>query len=262
MKLIINIFGLKRFADVSLIATGLSPWQLGLSSIKRALAPTHRSVLFIAILFFFLLPRTIYSQDKKPAFWNDIQTFKKQDSANFPGAGKILFVGSSSFTRWTDVQTYFPTYPIINRGFGGSSLVDQVRYVKDIVYPYKPKQIIIYCGENDLASSDTITAKMVYNRFVQLFNLIRNKFPAIPIAYISMKPSPSRQLLMSKMREGNTLVQKFLKTKKQAVFIDVYKEMIDDEGKPRPELFGNDNLHMNKNGYAIWQKAISPWLKK
>jgi lysophospholipase L1-like esterase len=215
----------------------------------------------MALLFFVLSPVIASAQDR-PAFWNDIQNFKKQDSAHFPGTNKILFVGSSSFTNWKDVQDYFPAYPIINRGFGGSTLLDQVRYVKDVVFPYKPKQIIIYCGENDLASSDTVTAKMVFNRFVQLFNLIRNKFPNVPIAYISMKPSPSRQLLMHKMREGNKLIRNYLKTKKQTAYIDVYKDMIDDEGKPIAELFGEDNLHMNKKGYTIWKKEIEPYLKK
>ncbi len=229
--------------------------------IWRALALNNWANLFKVTLFFLLMPNLADAQNK-PAFWDDIQAFKKQDSASFPGTNKILFVGSSSFTKWTDVQDYFPSYPIINRGFGGSTLVDQVRYVKDVVFPYRPKQIIIYCGENDLASSDTVSARMVYNRFRQLFTLIRNKFPNVPILYISMKPSPSRQLLMPKMIEGNALIQKFLKTQKLTRFIDVYKEMIDDEGKPRPDLFLDDNLHMNKTGYAIWKKAIEPYLKK
>jgi lysophospholipase L1-like esterase len=223
--------------------------------------PSKWRTFSMAMLLFLLSPVIAGAQDR-PAFWNDIQNFKKQDSAHFPGTNKILFVGSSSFTNWKDVQDYFPAYPIINRGFGGSTLQDQVRYVKDVVFPYKPKQIIIYCGENDLASSDAITPKMVFNRFVYFFNLIRNKFPNVPIAYISMKPSPSRQLLMPKMREGNKLIRNYLKTKKQTAFIDVYKDMIDDEGKPIAELFGEDNLHMNKKGYTIWKRAIEPYLKK
>jgi lysophospholipase L1-like esterase len=228
---------------------------------KLLALPLKRRTFSIAFLFLLVAPVITAAQDR-PAFWNDIQNFKKQDSAHFPGTNKILFVGSSSFTNWKDVQDYFPAYPVINRGFGGSTLQDQARYVKDVVFPYKPKQIIIYCGENDLASSDAITAKIVFNRFVYFFNVIRNKFPNVPIAYISMKPSPSRQLLMPKMREGNKLIRNYLKTKKQTAFIDVYKDMIDDEGKPIAELFGEDNLHMNKKGYAIWKKAIEPYLKK
>src|SRR5260221_1363110 len=213
-------------------------------------------------LFILLFLSAGFSQAQLPAFWDDIQAFKKQDSTHFPGTNKILFSGSSSFTKWTDVQSYFPSYPIINRGFGGSTLINQIRYVKDVVYPYKPKQIVIYCGENDLASSDTVTAKIVYNRFMQLFKLISDKFPNLPIIYISMKPSPSRLLLMPKMREGNSLIQNFLKSQKQTVFINVYNEMVDDEGKPIHELYLEDDLHMNAKGYALWKRAIEPHLKK
>lgn len=196
-----------------------------------------------------------------PPFWNDIQNFKKQDSVSFPPKNAILLIGSSSFTKWTDVQGYFPGYTIINRGFGGSTLLDEIRYVNDIVFPYQPKQIIIYCGENDLASSDTVTAPMVLDRFKQLFQMIRDKTEA-PIAYISMKPSPSRRHLFPKMREGNQLIKDFLATQKNTEFIDVHQKMLGVIGEPISEIFLDDSLHMNAKGYAIWKKEIEPYLIK
>jgi lysophospholipase L1-like esterase len=170
-----------------------------------------------------------------PPFWNDIQNFKKQDSVSFPPKNAILLIGSSSFTKWTDVQDYFPGYTIVNRGFGGSTLLDEIFYVNDIVFPYQPKQIIIYCGENDLASSDTVTAAMVADRFKQLFQMIREKTEA-PIAFISIKPSPSRRHLIPKMREGNQLIKDFLTTQKNTSFIDVHQKMLNTIGEPIPEI--------------------------
>jgi len=196
-----------------------------------------------------------------PLFWNDIQNFKKQDSVSFPPRNAILLIGSSSFTKWTDVQDYFPGYTIVNRGFGGSTLLDEIFYVNDIVFPYQPKQIIIYCGENDLASSDTVTAAMVFDRFKQLFQLIRYKTES-PIAYISMKPSPSRRHLFPKMRQGNQLIKDFLATQKNVVFIDVHEKMLNTVGEPFPEIFLSDSLHMNAKGYTIWQKEIQSYLLK
>ena len=61
-----------------------------------------------------------------PPFYEDIQAFKKQDKDSMPPKKAILFVGSSSFTKWTDVQDYFPKHTIINRGFGGSTLEDVI----------------------------------------------------------------------------------------------------------------------------------------
>jgi lysophospholipase L1-like esterase len=194
-------------------------------------------------------------------FYNNIQHFKQADSAHFPPKKAVLFIGSSSFTMWKDVQEYFPQHTIINRGFGGSTLPDLIRYVDDIVFPYDPRQVVVYCGENDFALSDTVSAATVAQRFITLFTMIRDRYPRIPVVYISMKPSPTREREIPKMVEGNRIIQEFLKKKKRARFIDVYHLMLDADGKPRKELFIHDMLHMNKSGYAIWQKALEPYLK-
>ena len=196
-------------------------------------------------------------------FYNDIQHFKKLDSAQFPPQHAILFVGSSSFTKWKDMQDYFPGYPIINRGFGGSSLPDVIQYANDIIIPYQPKQIVIYCGENDLAGTDTtVSGKIVFERFKQLFVLIRKQLPNVPIAYVSMKPSPSRIKLWPKMITGNALIKKYLVKQKRTMYIDVYNNMFNKDGTVMKDIFVEDNLHMNAKGYAIWQKIIKPYLLK
>ena len=198
-----------------------------------------------------------------PPFYNEIQDFKQQDSIRFPPKQAILFVGSSSFTKWTDVQDYFPGYPIINRGFGGSSLPDVIRYVNDIIIPYHPKQIIIYCGENDIGGSDTtVNGKVVFNRFKQLFMLIKKQLPKVAVGYVSMKPSPVREKLWPKMIDGNSRIKKMLAKQKNAVFIDVYHKMFTKDGTVMKDIFIEDNLHMNAKGYAIWQKVIAPYLLK
>lgn len=214
--------------------------------------------LFLSLLFFI----AVFSAAVAQPFSGEIAAFKKQDSLSFPPKNAILFVGSSSFTMWKDVQDYFPGYTIINRGFGGSTLPDVIYYVDEVIVSYHPKQIVIYCGENDLASSDTVTAKDVFERFKTLFQLIREKLPQVPVAYVSMKPSPSRANLSEKMIQANGWIKSFLAKQKKTAYIDVYTKMLGKDHKPRPELFLGDRLHMNKAGYTIWQKAIKPYLKR
>jgi lysophospholipase L1-like esterase len=214
---------------------------------------------FIPFLFAFLF--TGLCLDAQP-FAGEIRAFRQQDSLKFPPPGEILFVGSSSFHFWQDVNDYFPGYHIINRGFGGSSLPDLIRYAPDIIYPYHPRQVVIYCGENDLAASDTVTAQTVVSRFRDLFSLVREHLPGIPILFVSLKPSPSRSALMPKMVDANTQIRRFLKHQKKASFLDVYSLMLDSDGKPRSDIFRADLLHMNPAGYAIWKKAIEPHLLK
>ena len=195
-------------------------------------------------------------------FADEIREFKKQDITNPPSSSAILFVGSSSFRKWTDVSSYFPGYTIINRGFGGSTFPDVIRYAPDIIYPYHPKQVVIYCGDNDLASSDAVTADTVFERFRVLFELIRTNLPGENILFVSIKPSPSRARLKEKMEKANLLIQTYLSLQQHAAFADVYHKMLNPDGSVVTDIFLEDNLHMNAKGYAIWQKVIQPYLIK
>ena len=215
----------------------------------------------LTLLFVFFCINAI-AQKAKPPFWQDIQNFRHQDSIQSPPAHPILFVGSSSFTKWTDIQNYFPGYTILNRGFGGSTLLDVLRYEEDVIFKYDPKQIVIYCGENDLASSDTVTATMVADRFKNLFSEIRAVYPNVPVVFISLKPSPSRWRLKEKQIAANNMIEKYLKKQKNAEFVSVWNAMLDSDGKPKQEIFIEDNSHMNAKGYAIWQKKLQSYLIK
>jgi lysophospholipase L1-like esterase len=219
-----------------------------------------RNRYLISFLLFFL-PIALFAQ-AHPPFWDEIQAFKKEDSVKPPPKNAIVFVGSSTFRMWENVQQDFPGHAIINRGFGGSSLPDVIRYQNTIIYSYHPKQVVIYCGDNDLAASDTVTATLVFSRFKQLFNSIRKKLPAASIVFVSIKPSPSRQRLMPKMDSANKMIKNFLSKNKKTAFVDVYHKMLNADGTPKDELFRDDKLHMKPNGYAIWKDAIKPYLLK
>lgn len=215
------------------------------------------AILFLSGIFW--CP-CVFAQQQEP-YHDEIQAFKKQDSLKPPPKNGIVFIGSSSLRKWTDLEKTFADYHAINRGFGGSTLTDAIYYEHDLVDPYQPKQVVIYSGENDIAYGN-VTAQMVLNRFKTLFKLIRDKQPLLPVAFISIKPSPSRAQFQPIMIEANQLIKNFLQKERKTVFIDVYKKMLNEQGQMRPELFGPDMLHMNAMGYQIWTDAIRPHLIK
>lgn len=203
----------------------------------------------------------IFSQDKKPMFWQDIQNFKKLDQESVPPKDAILLIGSSSFTKWQDVSEYFPGKTIINRGFGGSRLTDLNYFSEDLLNAYQPKQIIIYCGENDFADDANLKADVVVDRYKTFYRKIRSKFPNIQVDYISIKYSPSREHLWKQMKEANKKIAKFMKKEKNADFIDITSIMNDTNGNVRKELFVEDMLHMTPEGYQLWTKVMKPYMK-
>lgn len=123
----------------------------------------------------------------------------------------------------------------------------------------EPSVLIIYCGDNDIPGSET--PAQIQGKVHELVASARRFYPNLPIAYISIKPSPARAAFLSKMNETNTLIQQDLETSFQGVtFINVVPLMLLPDGQPNPDLFGPDHLHMNRNGYLIWIKEITNYL--
>ncbi|MCZ4225435.1 GDSL-type esterase/lipase family protein [Pedobacter rhodius] len=217
----------------------------------------RKIILLITTLYFSIL--SIAAQTKPP-FWDDVQTIKKYDQLFKPPVHPVLFVGSSSIRKWDNLTQVFAKYNALNRGIGGAVINDITFYLNDVVFPYEPRQIVLYVGENDIIN-DKVTADTVLNRTVALYKAIRAKLPVTPIAYISIKPSPSRDKFRDKAVASNELIKKFLAGEKNTSFIDIFPRMLQD-GKSRSELFVDDMLHMNPDGYAIWEKAVKPYLIK
>lgn len=211
-----------------------------------------------------LLLTVLFAQAQQPPFYNDVQKLKKHtDSIVKTETEKnILFIGSSSFTMWHSLQADLPEYKIINNAFGGSTLLDVIRYVDDIIPEKHTRLIVVYCGENDLAADSTVTGEIVAQRFEQLFHLLRKKIKNVPILYVSMKPSPSRVHLMDKMETGNKLISYFLKKQKNRGYINVFNRMLKEDGTVMDDIFLQDRLHMNKAGYAIWIPLLKSAMAK
>lgn len=215
-------------------------------------------LFFICLLVYTNFFNTIKAQP----FINEIKAFQKSDSISMPTKNAILFAGSSSFRLWKNIQADFADFTIINRGFGGSSLPDVIRYTSEILFPYNPKQVVIYCGENDFAINPTLSSDSVIERFKVLFNLIRKRLPKTHIAFVSMKPSPSRWKMKDQMFEANLGIKRYLKKQRRTAYIDIWTPMLTAHGEPQINLFLGDMLHMNAKGYAIWKEAILPVLIK
>jgi lysophospholipase L1-like esterase len=221
-----------------------------------------KKYLFVFVLFLGILTATAQTTSTIP-FQEEIDVFIKNDSIQMPATNSILFVGSSSFNYWKDISNYFPGYAIINRGFGGSSLTDIIHFNQETILKYKPKQIYIYCGENDIAASDTITPQIVFERFKTLHSIIRNFLGKnISVMYVSIKPSVARWNMEDKFVAANTLIRDYINKQKQTQFLDVHSAMLDTNGEVYEDIFIADKLHMNAKGYAIWQKIIAPTLVK
>ncbi len=209
------------------------------------------------LLFLLLLPLHTIAQNAP--FENEIRAFEKADSATPTPRRPILFTGSSSIRFWSSLAADFPGKPVLNRGFGGSQLSDVMRYADRIIIPYHPKQIVLYAGDNDIAAGQT--AQQTFDRFVTLFEYVRQKLPRVPFVFIAIKPSPSRRKYFAENDTANRLIKDYMAKQKKARFVDIRPVMLQANGQPVPELFRQDSLHMLPAGYERWTTVVKPYLK-
>jgi lysophospholipase L1-like esterase len=191
-------------------------------------------------------------------FGDEIAQFEQHDRTAPPPHGAVLFVGSSSIRMWCTLDRDFPELKVINRGFGGSEMSDVVHYASRVVIPYAPRTIVVYAGDNDLASGHT--PAQVHEAFQRFAAIVHQQLPATRLVYIAIKPSTSRVKLLAQTRTTNALLRADARRDSLVTYADVYTPMLGRSGAPRAELFGADGLHMNSSGYAIWRTVLAPML--
>jgi lysophospholipase L1-like esterase len=191
-------------------------------------------------------------------FDSEVSTLESRLSATQTSTNPIIFYGSSSFRLWKSMQQDFPGYPILNCGFGGSRLTDCVRYANRLVIPRKPAAIVIYAGDNDLALGTP--PEQVFQSFQRLFEIFRAYSPSIPIAFVSVKPSPARLKYLPSIIKFNELVEQYLQARPETDYIDICSDMLGPDHKPISSLFVNDQIHLSAAGYKIMRKEIEEFL--
>ena len=210
-------------------------------------------------------PATRPARDRKPttrpkgsARWEaHIRRFEQRDKKSPPPGGAVLFVGSSSIVGWRTRQC-FPKRQTINRGFGGSQIADSLYFADRIVIPYRPRAIVLYAGDNDVAARKT--PETVAADFKAFVRKVHAAGPKTRVLFVAIKPSLRRWALWEKMRKANGLIEAHCKTDERLVFVDIAKPMLGADGRPRKELFRSDGLHLNAEGYKLWTSLVRPLL--
>lgn len=194
-----------------------------------------------------------------PGRWEAaIGEFEDWDRKNSAPKDAVLFTGSSSIVRWSTGRD-FPQYPVINRGFGGSHLSDVNHFFGRIVAPYRPRVIVLYAGDNDIA--DGKSPEQVYDDYQAFVRLVRDQLPSTHVIFISIKPSLARWSAWPRMRQANSLIRELSDNHKHLHFADIATPMLGADGGPRTELLAEDGLHLGDEGYRLWTSVVRPLIE-
>lgn len=191
--------------------------------------------------------------------WTEaMAAFERQDLERAPVAGGIVFVGSSTVKNW-DVPRDFPDVPVVNRGFGGSQIVDAIAHADLLVIRHRPRTVVFYAGDNDLAAGKP--PRQVAADFRIFVAKVHAALPATRIVFIGIKPSIQRWALIANIRETNALIRAYCERDDRLGYVDVDGAMLGWDEAPRMELFAEDGLHLSRKGYELWAILLRPFIE-
>jgi lysophospholipase L1-like esterase len=209
----------------------------------------------ILVVVGLVIPAERREERQGPERWEEtIAGFEKWDSKNAWPDKPILFYSSSSIVMWK-TREFFPDLPVMNRGFGGSQMSDALYYVDRMVIPYRPQVIVLYEGDNDIASRER--AEQVFEEYKQFVAKVHKALPQTAIVFVTIKASGSRWRLWPEMHKANEMIREFAEGDERLYFADCASVLLKD-GKPDDSFFLEDRLHLKPKGYEKWTAVVRP----
>ena len=226
---------------------------------------SRRLLLLIGVCGDWLIKVRAQAQQAGPGanprrFAGDIAAFLEEDRKNSPPPGGILFIGSSIFRLWASLKEQMAPLPVFNRAFGGSQTADLLYYQENIVFPYKPRIIVYYCGSNDI--NDNIPPETIFDRFRQFSERVSDHLPDTRLYFVSINRAPQKKDKWDPVDAANALVKAYCARTSRRGYIDVNPALFDRHGKPRIELYQPDQLHFKPEAYVGFTAIIRPVLEK
>ena len=231
------------------------------------------SVIAVAFLLF-LSSMTLSAQPVEGRKYADIylERYAEFEKESPIVKSDIVFLGNS-LTQGGKWSEYFPKTStklskkggaIRNRGIIGDDAQGIYDRLNQIL-PGKPSKIFLLVGVNDIShhiSGDSI--KILVERVVER---IRRESPKSKLYLQSLLPYNAHKSIYKNMK-GKTDVVREVNVKLEEIakeykikFIELYNYFTEPNSfELKPELT-RDGLHINADGYAIWQEQIEKYVK-
>ncbi len=202
-----------------------------------------------------------YAEARDYTKWEkEVAAYEAADRQNPPPKDGILFIGSSTIRLWKTLSNDFPDHKVINRGFGGTEIVDSTHFADRLIFPHAPMQIFLRAGGNDLHAGRT--PREVAADFLRFVRTVQERLPRTEILFIALSPTPARWGDGDKTRELNRLIREMALELPRVGFVDAYDISLTSDGRARPELFVKDRLHFAPEGYKLLAERVRPFLAR
>lgn len=236
-----------RFTALAIVCASLLPCLLlGQENHAASQPPARREVVWVQLGHY---------KEITPDRWKPrVEQMVQRDKQNPPKTGAVMFVGSATIAGW-DLKRYFPEFETINRGIGGSLISEATYYADPLIVPYKPSTIVFYSGDNDTAYG--MPTEMIADDFRKFVAKIHSALPDTQMVVISIRPSIARLAVWDAVIAANEQLRTICAQDSKLQFVDLTPMLLTGDGKPRRELLGEDQHHLNKDGFDLVSPVVA-----
>lgn len=197
-----------------------------------------------------------YRESAVKRWEKSITELEALDQSENDPSDAILFVGSSSIRRWADIAIDMAPYRTIRRGYGGAKYSDLAIFAKRLIEPHRYRALAIFVG-NDVTGKETDRTPEELEQLVEyVVSVSHDHLPGTPVFLIEVTPTESRFKAWPQIREANAKLRDIALRTADTYFVATAEHYLRPDGTPRGELFAEDKLHLNEQGYDVWSTLI------
>lgn len=184
----------------------------------------------------------------------EIKLLIEKKDKHFQRKNLIVFYGSSTFRLWDKIENDFSPFNILNFGFGGAYIEDCLKYFDSLFFDLNPVGVVLYVGGNDFSLN--YTPKKIFNLIKKLTLKFQKKIPQCKLFIVSIKPSYHRFEKMKQIMTLNQLIKNHFQKSDKIFYVNIFDLFFDHKKEIIKNYYLIDNLHLSREGYAVWKKEI------
>ncbi|MDB9529870.1 GDSL-type esterase/lipase family protein [Oscillatoria sp. CS-180] len=204
-----------------------------------------------------LLPNEYVEQwsraTRQPTYqeWQRLLVQEARSIAGGQGNNRLEVVVGDSFGLWLPPEMLPRDRLWLNQSISGDTTAGIVQRLSAFANT-RPTTIHVLAGANDLKNG--VPEGHIVRNLQQIVQRLRQQHPQSRIVVYSVLPTRRADIANERVRSLNARISR-LTQQNRVEFRNVHPRFQDEHGNLRAELT-TDGLHLNAEGYALWQRAI------
>lgn len=185
--------------------------------------------------------------------WVKLLTYEAKAVTRGQGTQNMTILLGDSLAQWFPSERLSQDRFWLNQGISGDTTKGVLQRLSHLDQT-NPDAIYVMVGINDLRQG--VTNREILRNLREIIHRLRAAHPYTKIYIHSILPTRLEAISVNRVRRLNYNIAA-LTEQERVHFVNLQPAFSDPDGRLQPQLT-TDGLHLNTNGYRLWQLALTP----